>query len=274
MRDAFHRDPYKQPPVAPVLYIKPANTWAGEGDAIRVPPGVDRLRVGGTLGVVIGRKATRVSERDALDHVAGYTVANDVEIPHESYFRPPVREKCRDGFLPLGPFAGAGELDPDAAEIRVFVNGALASANSTRNLVRGVARLIADITEFMTLEEGETPIAPRTYEEAAGNVIGAVSESGRLLVFDIGEMRQVARGRGVIIMGLEEGEKLVAAAVFDGKTLVVAGTGRGGKQKELTLSGEKLKHHFGRRARMGRVLPDKLKPAAIQFPPAPRREAP
>jgi len=127
--------------------------------------------------------------------------------------------------------------------------------------------------EFMTLAEGETPLAPRTYEEAAGNVIGAVSENGRLLVFEIGEMRQVARGRGVIIMGLEDGEKLVAAAVFNGKTIGVAGTGRGGKQKEMALSGEKLKHYFGRRARMGRVLPDKLKPTSIELSASMRREA-
>ena len=126
--------------------------------------------------------------------------------------------------------------------------------------------------EFMTLEEGETPLAPRTYVDASGNVIGAVSGNGRLLVFDIGEMRQVARGRGVIVMGLEDGETLVDATVFDGKALVVAGTGRGGKQKEIALSGEKLKHHFGRRARMGRVLPDKLKPAAIHVSSARRVE--
>lgn len=127
--------------------------------------------------------------------------------------------------------------------------------------------------EFMTLAEGETPLAPRTCEEAAGNVIGAVSENGRLLVFDIGEMRQVARGRGVIIMGLEDGEKLVAATVFNGKTIGVAGTGRSGKQKEIALSGEKLKHYFGRRARMGRVLPDKLKPTSIELSASARREA-
>jgi 5-oxopent-3-ene-1,2,5-tricarboxylate decarboxylase / 2-hydroxyhepta-2,4-diene-1,7-dioate isomerase len=155
LRDAFYREPYKQPPLAPVLYIKSANTWAGSGDPIPLPPGVDSLRMGGTLGVVIGRTATRVSERDALDYVAGYTVANDVEIPHTSYFRPPIREKCRDGFLPLGPFVGAGALDPDAAAIRVFVNGTLAASNSTKNLVRPVAKLIADITEFMSLQKGD-----------------------------------------------------------------------------------------------------------------------
>jgi topoisomerase-4 subunit A len=76
-------------------------------------------------------------------------------------------------------------------------------------------------------------------------------------------MRQVSRGRGVIIMGLEEGEMLIGAAVFAGRSLAVHGTGRGGKEKDITLSGEKLKHYIGHRARMGRVLPEKLKPGAL-----------
>jgi topoisomerase-4 subunit A len=126
--------------------------------------------------------------------------------------------------------------------------------------------------EFLTLGEGEAPVAPFVCEDAAGNFVAALSEHGRLLVFGIGEMRQVARGRGVIIMGLEEGEKLLAAAVFNGKSLGVAGVGRGGKEKELVLSGERLKHHFGHRARMGRVLPEKLKPTALQIAGATRAE--
>jgi len=118
--------------------------------------------------------------------------------------------------------------------------------------------------DFMTLGERELPVAPFAYEDALGNVIAALSADGRLLVFDIAEMRQVSRGRGVIVMGLEEGEKLLSAAVFDGKSLVVTGVGRGGKERELVLSGDKLKHHFGHRARMGRVLPDRLKPISLQ----------
>ena len=59
---AVHEPPYKAPPKAQVLYIKPRNTWAGAGDAIIVPAGVDELEIGATLGLVIGRTACRVSE--------------------------------------------------------------------------------------------------------------------------------------------------------------------------------------------------------------------
>jgi len=127
--------------------------------------------------------------------------------------------------------------------------------------------------EFMSVEAGEVPLAPAVFEEARGNYVVAVSEQGRLLAFDIGEMRQMARGRGVIVMGLEEGEKLIAVAVTDAKELIVEGIGRGGKEKQVRLAGDKLAHHAGHRARMGRVLPDKLKPRALKLPPKPETPA-
>ena len=84
----------------------------------------------------------------------------------------------------------------------------------------------------------------------------------------------MARSRGVIVMGLEEGERLVAVAVTNEKELIVEGVGRGGKEKQVRLAGDKLAHHFGHRARMGRVLPDKLKPRALRLPAKPESSAP
>jgi len=150
--DAMYRDPHKKPPEAPVLYIKPANTWIGPDDPIPCPRGVARLRMGGTLGVVFGKRATAVTEAAALDYIGGYAVVNDVSIPHTSFFRPAIREKCRDGFCPI---LLSGAAAPSIAEIRIFVNGQLRATNSTANLVRPIARLIADITEFMTLDAGD-----------------------------------------------------------------------------------------------------------------------
>ena len=73
---AVHAPPYKAPPQAPVLYIKPRNTWVGEGDAIVVPAGVEALEIGATLGLVIGRAASRVGEGEALQFVAGAVIVN------------------------------------------------------------------------------------------------------------------------------------------------------------------------------------------------------
>ncbi|HUF22158.1 MAG TPA: DNA topoisomerase IV subunit A [Burkholderiales bacterium] len=115
--------------------------------------------------------------------------------------------------------------------------------------------------EFMSVEPGETPVAPFVYQEAPGNYVAALSANGRLLLFPIAELKVLAKGRGMIVMGLDTGERLLAVAVSDQRTLSVFGTAqRSGKEKEVTISGDKLAHHVGKRARMGRVLPEKLKP--------------
>jgi len=121
--------------------------------------------------------------------------------------------------------------------------------------------------EFMSVDAGETPLAPFVYEEAAGNHVVALSANGRLLAFDIGEMRAMSKGRGVIVMGLDKGEKLLAAAVSRLTSVTVSGIGRGGKEKALEIKGEKLRHHVGHRARMGRVLPEKIKPGGLAVAP-------
>jgi 5-oxopent-3-ene-1,2,5-tricarboxylate decarboxylase/2-hydroxyhepta-2,4-diene-1,7-dioate isomerase len=153
--------PYNAPPRAPVLYLKPSNTLAACGDSVEVPaaePGAAaELEAAACLGVVIGRTACHVSEAAALDHVAGFLIVNDVSIPHPDYYRPSVRYKARDGFCPLGPRVTARSLvaNPDALVIRTFVDGILVQTMSTADLIRPLARLLADVTEFMTLAPGD-----------------------------------------------------------------------------------------------------------------------
>ena len=154
--DAVHQPPLKAPPKAPILYIKPRNTHAGDGDAVALPPGVDALEFGASLALVIGRTACRVAERDALEHVAGYAIVNDVSVPHPSYYRPALRFKCRDGFCPIGPTVPRNAVeDPDALAIEVEVDGKIVQRDHTATLIRPVAKLLADVTEFMTLGPGD-----------------------------------------------------------------------------------------------------------------------
>jgi 5-oxopent-3-ene-1,2,5-tricarboxylate decarboxylase / 2-hydroxyhepta-2,4-diene-1,7-dioate isomerase len=155
--NAVREPPYKAPPKAPVLYVKPRNTRSAHGRPIVVPEGVAALQMGASLGVVIGRTACRVREADALAHVAGYTIVNDVGIPHDNYYRPSIRYKCRDGFCPVGPWVMARRHvpAPDALAIRVEIDGVVRQLANTRDLVRPVARLLADVTEFMTLVPGD-----------------------------------------------------------------------------------------------------------------------
>lgn len=153
---AMYHEPHFKPPQHVVLYLKPANTWRSSGDAVMLPSGVDEVEVGASLGVVMGRCASRVTESEAMQYVAGYVVVNDVTVPHSSLLRPPIKQKCRDSFCPMGARVDvAGVPAPDALDIRVFVNGELKATHSTRNLIRPVARLIAEVTDFMTLEAGD-----------------------------------------------------------------------------------------------------------------------
>ncbi len=120
--------------------------------------------------------------------------------------------------------------------------------------------------EFMTLNADETPIKPFEYVESPGNYVAAVSEKGKLLLFPIAELKYQPRGRGMIVMGLDEEDRLAAVAVSNKQTLTVTGVApRSGKLDRVPLSREKLAHHALKRARMGRVLPKKLKmPLSIE----------
>jgi 5-oxopent-3-ene-1,2,5-tricarboxylate decarboxylase/2-hydroxyhepta-2,4-diene-1,7-dioate isomerase len=155
--DAASRPPYNAPPAAPVLYIKPRNTLAPSGSVVSIPAGTPELEVGACLGVVIGRTACRVSEPRALDYVAGYLIVADVSIPHSSFHRPSIRFKARDGYCPLGPAvtARAAIANPDALAIRTHLDGVLVQTATTADLIRPAARLLADVTEFMTLAPGD-----------------------------------------------------------------------------------------------------------------------
>lgn len=153
--DAVHAAPYKAPPRAPVLYLKPRNTQVAEGAAVVVPQGVPALEVGAALGLVIGRIACRVSEADALAHVAGLVVVADLSVPHDSFYRPSVRLKARDGFCPIGPRVVPLGVDADGLSVRVAVDGTIVHETDTADRIRPAARLLADVTEFMTLAPGD-----------------------------------------------------------------------------------------------------------------------
>lgn len=154
---AASQPPYKAPPKAPVLYVKPRNTLNGPGGAVPVPSDAPELEVGATLGIVFGRAACNVTARQALEHVAGYTIVSDISVPHDSFYRPSVRMKARDGSCCIGPVVAPREriTDPDAVDIRVYIDDRPAWQCDTRHLLRPVRQLIADVTEFMTLSAGD-----------------------------------------------------------------------------------------------------------------------
>lgn len=157
LEKAMYEAPYLAPPKAPILYIKPVNTFASAGSMIVLPEDISELEMGAALGVVIGKSATKVNEVEALSYVEGYTIVNDVTIPHDSVYRPAIKEKARDGFCPIGPWVVTRDSvdSPNDLQIRVRINGVLKQENNTKNLIRSVEKLIADVTAFMTLAKGD-----------------------------------------------------------------------------------------------------------------------
>ncbi len=154
---ALSAPPYAAPPKAPVLYIKPYNTHAANAAAIRLPRGAARVEVAATLGLVLGRDAARLDAATALDAVAALRPVLDVSLPNPLVYRPPVRERCFDGSCPMGePLPRAAVADIGALTLRTLVNGAVAAERHLSDLLRPPARLLADVTEFMTLRAGDT----------------------------------------------------------------------------------------------------------------------
>ena len=143
----MHDAPYKTPPKAPVLYIKPANTWSGDGAEIAVPAHVPLVEIGATVAMVMGSSGA----------VAGYLLMNDLSVPHTSYFRPPVKTKCLDGFLGIGStlLPAGSAVDPSRFHLEVRINGELKQTIAFANLVRSASQLLTDVGEFMTLGTGD-----------------------------------------------------------------------------------------------------------------------
>ena len=138
--------PYKGEPKAPVLFIKTANTFTASGASIAIPSAVADVDIGANLAWVFGADAEPVA----------CVLMNDVSIPHESYYRPPVKYKCIDGFLGVGAKAcHIAMVNTDAVVLTVKVNGKEVQRVNYADTVRKSQTLLSDISEFMTFQEGD-----------------------------------------------------------------------------------------------------------------------
>jgi topoisomerase-4 subunit A len=124
--------------------------------------------------------------------------------------------------------------------------------------------------EFMSVRETDIPVAPFPFEMAKGNLAVAVSTGGRMLAFDLDEIGYLAKGRGVVLMGLDKAEQLLGVVVTAERRVEVSGAGRGGKDNTVEIRGAEFGHFVSKRALKGRVLPEKVKkPAALRVPAKP-----
>lgn len=151
-RDAFNQPPYNTPPKTAVWFIKPRNTLIRAGDAIPHPEG-EQVLSGATVALIVGKTASKVSPEEAADYIAGYALANEVSLPEESFYRPAIKAKSRDGFCPLGELAAVDNVDN--LTIITEINGREADHWNTADLQRNAAELLSALSEFATLNPGD-----------------------------------------------------------------------------------------------------------------------
>ncbi|HYC45961.1 MAG TPA: DNA topoisomerase IV subunit A [Burkholderiales bacterium] len=116
---------------------------------------------------------------------------------------------------------------------------------------------------FMTVQDDETVLRPALVPDKPEMAV-TLSGNGRMLLFDADELKELARGRGITLMGLDDGEKMVAVGFGDAKSVTVVGTNRSGNEKTVRVSGEDLQKHIVRRARKGCLLPGKISPIGVK----------
>ena len=144
-------------PERPLLFAKWPNTLIASGDPIRIPSISQKVDYEAELGVVIGRRASGVSAGDALAHVAGYVVANDVSGRDLQFSDGQwVRGKSLDTFLPVSELVPASQIpDPQSLPIRAILNGEVMQDSSTSNMIFGVAEIVSFVSQAITLEPGD-----------------------------------------------------------------------------------------------------------------------
>jgi 5-oxopent-3-ene-1,2,5-tricarboxylate decarboxylase/2-hydroxyhepta-2,4-diene-1,7-dioate isomerase len=143
----------------PLVFLKGPGSVIGHRGQTRRPNDATFMHYECELAVVIGTGGRHIRKADAMQHVAGYTVANDYAIRDylENWYRPNARVKNRDGGTVLGPwFVDAADIGtPVALDLRTSVNGRITQQGNTRDLVHDIASLIEYLSGFMTLAPGD-----------------------------------------------------------------------------------------------------------------------
>src|SRR5262245_60244938 len=162
-------------PEEPLMFLKPVSAVIADGEPIERPPGYERVDYEGELGVVIGKRACRVTRERALEYVQGYVCVNDVTVRDlQKKDGQWTRAKGFDTFCPIGPRLATG-LDPSNLKITTRVNGAIRQDSTTADLIFDVPTLIAFCSQHMTLEPGDV-ISTGTPPGVANLVPGDVVE--------------------------------------------------------------------------------------------------
>ncbi len=147
------------PPTEPVLFLKATSSITGPNDSVTIPRGSVKTDWEVELGVVIGTKASYVSEADAMRHIAGYVVINDISEREYQLERGGQWDKGKgcDTFSPFGPWLVTADEVTASNKLSLWleVNGKRVQDGSTENLIFGIPTLVSYISQFMTLMPGD-----------------------------------------------------------------------------------------------------------------------
>jgi ureidoglycolate lyase len=148
------------PPTEPIIFLKSLNAFQGPNDDVVIPKGSTKPDWEVELGIVIGTKAKNVSEADAMNHVAGYCVVNDVSERDFQTGRPGGqwdKGKGCDTFGPTGPWMVTKDEipDPQALHMWLDVNGTRMQDGSTKTMIFNVIQIVADVSRYITLHPGD-----------------------------------------------------------------------------------------------------------------------
>jgi len=151
-------DPTADDPDHPDVFVKTPNTLGGPADPVVVPAAAEDVDYEGELAIVIGRRAKEVPLESALDHVAGYTILNDVS--DRAWQRRQSQwalGKCFDGFAPIGPWVVTADAVPDPQDLLVEVvrDGVVTVSQSTSTTIFSAAFVVHYLSQTMTLEPGD-----------------------------------------------------------------------------------------------------------------------
>ena len=146
-------------PKEPIIFLKSLGALSGPNDDVEIPAGSTKTDWEVELAIVIGRRAKRVSEAEALDYVAGYAVCNDVSEREYQIERGGTWDKGKgcDTFGPLGPWLVTKDEVPDPQNLAMFceVDGERYQDGSTRTMIFGVTKLVSYVSQFITLQPGD-----------------------------------------------------------------------------------------------------------------------
>jgi len=187
-------------PTEPMIFHKSVGSLSGPTDDIILPPGTGENDWEVELGILIGKTARRVDGPDALSHVGGYCLTNDVTERHWQHQRQGQfgKGKSFDSFTPIGPWVVTPDEieDPQALDMWLDLNGARRQEGSTDQMVHGVAELISYISQFMTLEPGDLIVSGTCAGVGAACKPPVFMQDGDSLDFGIsglGEQRHAVR---------------------------------------------------------------------------------